>query len=370
MRNAALAALGACLVLTACTKTSDAPSSDSGAAPATGPDTTPEPKPSEPGAPKSGELAPAESRFGPVEVLGDAPACPPLPPTAQDSSPEALALAQHLRRLACEPQLHAMSTKDLHAELNPAVGVEFVVARGSVRVEAETWPSAGELAKALGVVEPIARVEWQAYHDSWYLGDATRQDSLGHFSPGRIILTLDLDAEEDEPPGSTRPLPADASLRGLAMVGMPESVVRYGEDPEGMKELVAALDWLVAHPETLALEPNEAATALHFDGERWRVARVSSHSGDAVRRGISIDPQRTRIPAPELAKALGLEGARALNVNREHDVWNLEHAGTTQIHRGGLVLEFDLDMPEDANGESVGLEGVEVGFISLLPTKE
>jgi len=81
-----------------------------------------------------------------------------------------------------------------------------------------------------------------------------------------------------------------------------------------------------------------------------------------------INPQRTVLPAAAFAAALGLAGARATNVNDEHNIWNLDVDGTTRIRWRGLELEVNIDV-DQGHGRSMALDGLAVSFMTIYPAK-
>lgn len=309
------------------------------------------------------------SALPPIEVLAEQGTCAPLPELPSDATEErrdAAEIAKALRALACQPKLHAATVSETREIVDLPDWITLELFEGGARLEPERKPSAKALAEALGLETPVARLEWQAYHDQWYLGSDPTTGTLRGYGPGLVTVMLSLDADEGDPPGKVVPLPDDTELRGVFMVDMPETAVKMGADPEGMKQLSAALLLLSKQPDMLALKPEVVAASLGMESERWRFARVTRMAGGTSTHGISIDPERTRVPADELAGALGFDGAKAVNVNAEHDVWNLQAGGTTEIPLGQLELSVSVS-PADRSGNEASLDGTSATFISLLP---
>ncbi len=303
----------------------------------------------------------------PIEVLASDGACPSLPkvPTdATDDRRDAAEIARVLHALACRPSLHAMTSEAARAAIGDVPDwISIDLFEGGARLDPERRPSAKQLAEALGVSSPVARLEWQAYHDQWYLGSSVKTGRLEGYGPGSVTVMLSLDADDGDPPGKVIDMPSDTELRGVFMVAMPESAVKMGPDPEGMKQLTAAIRLLARRPALLDLEP---AAKLGMDTERWRFAEVSRSSGNASTHGVSIDPQRTRVPADELARALGIANATAMNVNREHDVWKMRAGGSTEIALDDIELSVSV-APEQTSDRETSLDGVSATFIMMLP---
>lgn len=331
------------------------------------PDPAPDPDPQ-----AAPELYTPTTAVPPTTVTAPPGSCDPLPATPKDADAgrkHAAALAGVIRRLSCEPELYAKSALELSEtlELPEDITVSFS-GPTSVRVETPSWPRAKVLADALGIKEPAARLHWNAYHDQWYLASDPETGGLDLFEPGNVTIMVSHDADRDDPMGKIVSVTDDMDLGGVVFVSMPEGTVTMAVDPEGLKQMVAAMEVLAADPTMMAKQPEEVAKQLGLEGERFRVAGTSLHRGDTKINGISIQPMRTRIEADALAKALGLENARAVNTNREHDVWNVEVGGTTQLSWRGIRLEIDVDVA-DGGDRHTTLAGAEAGFISMMPAE-
>lgn len=340
--------------------------------PAPDPPTTaaPDPAPLPVAAPAKPELYTPGSAVPPISIAAPGRDCPPLPRLARDTGDEAKharKIAEVIRRLSCEPEQFAKSAEALNDAL--ALDGDLTVSFSgptTARIETKTWPTAKQLANALGIEKPGARLHWNAYHDQWYLASDLETGALDLFGPGEATIMISHEADRDDPMGKVVPLTDEMKLRGFVSVSMPESAATMAPDVEGLKQLAAAMRVLAADPSNLAKEPEEVAKILQLEGERFRLARTSLHSGDSKIDGISIQPMRTRIPADELANALGLKDAVARNANREHDVWKVKHGGSTDASWSGVVLEIRVDVAEKGNRETT-LKGAEVEFISLRP---
>lgn len=303
--------------------------------------------------------------LGPITVNPPAFDCPALPTSITGVSTD---LARVLRQLACEPALFALTADELSKKLALPAGVTVrFLDPAAVEVAIETMPPVLELAAALGIDKPVARLQWVAYHDQWWLGSNPETGDLDRYGPGVINIQVNHHAESDDPPGKVVPLTAEMEARsGLVVVGMPNSVIQLGPDTEALTQLATAMQLLAATPAMLAEEPEVVAEKLELVGERFEVARVSLHGGATKINGISIQPTRTQIPADKLAEALGLADARAASINREHDVWNIEVGSSTNILWNGIVLEIDVD-PVDKSDPTTTLAGATVEFITMLP---
>jgi hypothetical protein len=299
---------------------------------------------------------------------GECPALPQPPAEASESVKRAAVLAAAVRRLACEPALFAEPVAELRATLGLPAEIELTfVDPAGVTLRADPPPGARELATALGIDEPVARLRWNAYHDEWTMGSHPKTGALSGFSPGVITISVQgPDAVDGDPEGKVIPITDDMTLQATIGVGLADGLVAMQPDPEGVRQLATALRILAADPARLADEPAKVEASLRLGGERFRVARVSTHSGDGKIDGISIQPMRTAIPADELASALGLEDARAVNVNREHGVWEVEAGDTTQLAWEGVELQIQVD-PADDRAQTAPLEGGLVGFVSMKP---
>lgn len=325
------------------------------------PEPTPEPQPTpvEPFVPKTA--------LAPIEVNAPAFECPALPESISGPSIE---IARVLRRLACEPELFGLSADDLAAKLELPVGVAVSFTDpAAVMVEITNMPPVTELAAALGIDKPVARLQWVAYHDQWWLGSNPETGELDRYRPGVINIQVLHEAEESDPPGKVVPLTAEMkATSGHVMVGMPDGVVNLAPDPEAVTQLATAMQILAAKPAMLAEEPEAVAEQLKLAGERFRVARTSLHGDGTKIDGISFQPLRTVIPADALATALGLVDARAASINREHDVWKIEAGSTTAIPWKGLELAIDVE-PLEKRDKTTTLAGATVEFITILPMR-
>jgi len=329
---------------------------------------------SEPEPPRGGESDAIAEPFVPSEplpkmtVLKQGGSCPELPKLYDDSTDDrrdAYELARVLRELACEPELHTLATSEASTKLRVPEWMTIALYEGGARIESKRHPPAADMARSLGVEKPVARLEWQAYHDQWYLGSEA-SGNIDGYGPGSITVMLSGDADHSDPPGKKVPVTAETQLRGVYLVGMPDTAVKMEADPEGVKQVVTAVKLLGADAESLRKEPEAVAEMMKLGTERWRVSRTTSMGGDSTTSGISISPQRTHIPADEFAAQLDLKEAKAYCVNQEHDVWDIQAGGTTQIPIGDAVLSVNVE-PANKDGLHTTLEGSTVEFISLLP---
>jgi hypothetical protein len=226
----------------------------------------------------------------------------------------------------------------------------------------------GDLAVVLGIATPQVKLTWQAYHALTYLGTDPTSGDFDLYGPGTLHLTVGFEVDRygaDAGKEKVIAAPRDAVVGRAVRIGMSDATVKLVADADAVPLVISALEQLAASPEILALKPDEARPRIGLGDERYRVAETSIH-GATVTRGLSINPRRTVLPAADFAAALGLTGARATNVNREHDVWKLEAGGTTQLRWRGLELEVDVDV-EHSDGNSVALDGLEVSFITVFP---
>lgn len=373
-RRVAVFALSSCLGLAACKGSTqgdgeqgdganDDAADERHATPAPGP--TPGPAaPDEPYVP--------EHALPPYEVRAPKTLCTELPKAYDDALPErkeAETIARVLRELSCDPVLHTRPLEDVERALRLPDGLELTLYQGGARLDAERWPPALTLARALGLSEPVARLEWQAYHDQWYLGDAGQKGHVRQFPPGEVIVMTEGEAEDETPAGTLVPLTEETKLRGFVAVSMPASAVEMGEDLEGLEQLATAIALLTANDEQLEAAPEQVASSLKLTGERWRVDRVTSMRAGTTTHGISLDPQRTRISASALVDRLGLKGARARRVNAEHGVWEVEVDGETDFPMGVARLSLRLS-PLVTSGEFAPLDGAEVVFVTMMPSSD
>jgi hypothetical protein len=335
-------------------------STDSKVAQPAQPEPTPEPTPT----PIEQPFVPS-TPVAPITVTAPAFECPPLPDSITGSSAE---IARVLRRLSCEPELFGLSATELAAKLELPTGVTVHFSDpAAITVEIATMPPVTELAAALGIDKPVARLQWNAYHDQWWLGSNPDTGELDRYRPGVINIQVLNEAHESDPPGKVVPLTAEMpAVSGHVMVGMPDGVIALGPDAEAVTQLASAMRILANKPAMLAEAPEAVAEQLKLTGERFRVARTSLHGEGTKIDGISIQPMRTKIPADALATALGLVDARAASINREHDVWNIEVGSTTNVPWNGIVLEIDVD-PVEKGDKTTTLVGATVEFISMLP---
>jgi hypothetical protein len=225
-----------------------------------------------------------------------------------------------------------------------------------------------DVTAVFGITNPQVHVTWQAYHPITMLGTNPTTGLFDLWGPGRVNLGVahEVDRYGDDA-GEEKILPAagELAVSTSVIVGMPDSVVTTAPDPDAVPMVVAALELLAARPELLARPPAEVAAAVGLAGERFRVDDTSSHHADGtVERGVSIDPERTVLPAAALAEALALPDAKAVSVNREHDVWELQAGGTTRIAWKGLALDIGLSSPKDGDSPRP-LGTLEVGFIRV-----
>jgi hypothetical protein len=302
-----------------------------------------------------------------IRVTAPTGECPDLPPPGKDVSEGAARLATILRAFACDPSLYAQPLTAVREKLGLPDGITVTFnAPGGVSVETTESVPVAELAAALGIEKPVARLQWNAYHDSWWLGSNPDTGELDRFGPGVISIGVDLEADEHDPPGKVVPMPAEPGAAKWFGIALPDTQVMMEPDPEGLQQLVAAMRVLADDPARLAKEPTDVERELSLAGERFRVARTSLHSGETKIDGISLQPMRTKIPADEFATALGLEGARAENVNREHDLWNMEVGGTTEFRWEGVTVSVDVE-PVDKDDQTTTLVGATVEFVSIRP---
>jgi hypothetical protein len=324
------------------------------------PEPTTEPQPTTPVEP----FVPS-TPVGPMTINAPAFECPPLPDSITGSTAE---IARVLRQLACEPELFTLTAADLATKLALPTGVSVHFSDpGAVAVEIENMPPVLEVAAALGIDKPVARLQWNAYHDSWWLGSNPDTGELDRYRPGVINIQVFHEAESSDPPGKVVPLTAEMKIiNGYVMVGMPDGVIVPGPDAEALTQLATAMRILAATPSMLAEAPEAVAERLKLTGERFLVERTSLHAAGAKIDGISIQPARTVIPADGLAEALGLVDARAASINREHDVWEIEVGSTTNIPWNGIVLEIDVN-PVEKGDKTTTLAGATVEFISMMP---
>ncbi|MCX4247685.1 hypothetical protein [Paraliomyxa miuraensis] len=299
--------------------------------------------------------------------------CPELPALAADASEARKALHPHavaVRRLACEPMLYGKTTEELRTELGLAPEAKVEISGiGSARLELPVELTVGDVAAVFGIATPSVHLTWQAYHARTSLGTNATTGAFDLWGPGRVWLSVRYEVDRyGDDSGKEKVLPAapELSVASSISIGMPSAVVSIAPDPDAIPLIVTALDTLAAKPELLEGKPEEVAGQIGLAGERFRMAETSTHSGDTVTRGLSIDPRRTTVPAAALAAALGLPDPRAVNVNREHDVWQIEAGGTTEIPWKTLELEFDLSTPEDSAGTQP-LGTLEVGFLAVMP---
>jgi len=277
--------------------------------------------------------------------------------------------ATALRRLACEPALYAMTNAALAAELG--LPAEADVGFDGPRTTHVTLPegvNVGDVAVALGIAAPQVKVTWQAYHAITRLGTDPTSGDFDMHGPG--VVRIDVAFEVDrygKDAGVVRVIaaPRDAEVGRTVRVEMSAAAVKVVGDDDAVKLLVSALEQLAASPELLKLQPGEAKPRIGLGDDRYRVSETSIH-GTTVVRGLGINPQRTVLPAADLAAALGLADAHATNVNREHDVWKLEAGGTTRIRWRGLELDVDVEV-DRAEDKDVPLDGLEVSFMTVYP---
>jgi hypothetical protein len=359
--------------LCACTgnKPDDGADANKGASAATSQPAKPEP--ADPGKPEPTDPEPTpvepftpSTPVGPITINAPAFDCPALPTSITGVSAE---IARVLRQLACEPALFALTSDELGKKLALPTGVTVHFSGpGAVAVEITDMPPVTELAAALGIDEPVARLQWVAYHDQWWLGSNPKTGELDRYGPGVINIQVLHDADESDPPGKVVPLTAEMpAVSGYITVGMPNGVVQPGPDPEALTQLATAMRILAAKPAMLAEAPETVVDQLGLAGERFEIARTSLHGAGPTIHGISIQPMRTVIPADKLAEALGLVDARVVSVNREHDVWNIE-AGSSKgsIPWNAVVLDIDVN-PASKDDKATTLVGATVEFISILP---
>jgi hypothetical protein len=336
-----------------------ATSTSAAAAQPTGEPTPSEPTPIEPYIPTTA--------LAPIALGAHSFECPALPSAATGPSAE---IARVLRRLACEPELFTLGVDDLPStlELPAGTSVHFSSASAIV-VEIADMPPTLELAAALGIDKPVARLQWNAYHDQWWLGSNPDTGALDRYGPGVINIRVEHEAVESDPPGKLVPITEEMVASGYVMVAMPEGMITLAPDPDGLIQLTTAMRILAATPAMLAEDPQAVAKRLGMVSERFRVDRTSLYGSGEKVDGISIDPARTVIPADELAKALGLVDARAVNVNREHDVWKIEAGSSTQLQWNGLVVDIDIEVVDDSE-KTTSLAGATVEFITMLPASQ
>jgi hypothetical protein len=308
-----------------------------------------------------------------IIVTNPGHACPELPAAAAAESESRKLLRPYavaLRRLACEPELFGKTTLELRNELDlPAeADLEFSGLRG-VRLQLPEGLSVGDVAAVFGIETPQIHLTWQAYHAQTSLGTSATTGTFDLWGPGRLWLGVAHEVDrygDDAGKEKILPAPSEAHVDATAMVGMPTAVVAMPPDADAIPLVVAAMEQLAARPELLAKDPAEVAKAIGLEGERFRLSETSLHTEGKVTRGISIASQRTTLPAAALVETLGLRDAKALNVNREHDVWNIEAGGTTEIPWKGLELSFDLSSPE-GDMETQPLGDLEITFMTIRP---
>lgn len=309
-----------------------------------------------------------------LEVSAAPTSCPALPTLGADASEAQQRLASYavaLRRLACEPALYAKTGAALAAELGlPAAAEVGFDGPRTTRLTLPEGVTVGDLAPVLGIAEPQVKLTWQAYHAGTALGSNKTSGALDMYSPGTVHVAVDFEVDtygEDAGKEKVFPAPRDAKVGRRVQVQMSEAAVKFVADEDAVALVVSALALLDADPGLLALKPDEARPRIGLADERYRVAETAIH-GEKIVRGLSINPQRTVLPAAAFAAALGLADARATCVNREHNVWNLEVGGTTQIRWRGLELDVDVDV-DRSDSRSVPLDGLVVSFMTIYPAR-
>jgi hypothetical protein len=307
--------------------------------------------------------------LAPITVNAPAFECPALPKSIAGPSIE---IARVLRRLACEPELFALSTSELTTKLDLPPGVTFhftAPAAVIVEVEHEKIPPLAELAAALGIDKPVVHLEWEGGPSHGYsrLGSNPDTGELDRYRPGVIVIPIDHFIQESQPPVEVTPLMADMRVWfGQFAVEMPDGVITLGPDPEGVTQLATAMRILAAKPAMLAEKPESVAQQLKLTGERFSIGDADGPS-HGVDPGVSFQPTRTVIPADALASALGLVDARAASINRHHDVWRMAVGENTHhIEWNGVMLEVEVE-PVDKRDDDTTLVGATVEYITMRP---
>lgn len=300
--------------------------------------------------------------------------CPAVPTLGAEATAAQRRLSPYaaaVRRLACEPALYTLSSAALLAELGlPAeadVGFDHPRATRVILPEDTT---VGDVAVAFGIVAPQVQMTWQAYHAIAHLGTNPTTGDFDLYGPGTVRFVVAMEVDNDGNDAGKEKVvaaPRDAVVRRRVHVGMSAAAVKIVADEDAVPLVVSALEQLDAHPEILSLKPGEARPRMGLGDERYRVAETSIH-GETIVRGLSINPQRTVLPAAAFAAALGLADARVTNVNDEHNIWNLEVGGTTRIRWRGLELEVNIDV-DQGHGRSMALDGLAVSFMTIYPAK-
>ncbi|MEZ4453318.1 MAG: hypothetical protein R3B09_27895 [Nannocystaceae bacterium] len=359
----AAALLGGCTTNPdAAPKTRDAPA----------PEATPEPDPEAPARPDAAIPYAPKSELPPIEVSAAPSTCPALPTLGAKATEAQRALVPYaaaIRRLACEPALYGETTAGLAAALGlPAEAEVGFTGPLLAHLRLPVGVTVDDVAAVFGIAAPKVHVSWRAYHALTHLGSNPSTGAFDLYAPGRVNLGVAYEVDRyGDDAGVLRVVdaPRGAAIDRDVRVGMDDGAVKVLPDADAVPLVVSALAQLDARPELLSKAPDEAKPAIGLAGERYRVAETSIH-GATVVRGLSLNPQRTVLPADEFAAALGLKGARATCVNREHDVWKLEAGGTTKIRWRGLELNVDVDVVRGADPK-VPLDGLHIDFITVFP---
>ncbi len=308
--------------------------------------------------------APLLPNTRPVEVLGKAADCPPLP--SRGLRPQQLAaqkLIAPLRALSCKPGLmgkplaEIVSATSAPAELELRVGTHYAgVEPGSVLVT--------DLAAAAGIEAPKLRLN-QGMSPSWtVVADGEDAPPL-LWGVARLVIRARAARYQDGEDGMTKPIEADAKANAVQIV-FDDDVLRYGPDPLAAKAVASALLALAEDLELLERGANAVREGLPVLAERYSVSAYSVGAGADKRVGVDIHPQRTELRAVDLTEALGFPAnvVKPTNIGSRHSNGNrLEAGGEISIPWRGLVLEITLGR----DGDGIGLLPWTVRRINVLP---
>ncbi|MGE0325240.1 MAG: hypothetical protein AB7S68_23145 [Polyangiaceae bacterium] len=246
---------------------------------------------------------------------GEAKPCPALP----DGSGLAHELARVTRELACTPELFYKTPSEVEAALKLPEGVTFRFSGPRfVELRFEKGFAAAELAKAMGVKEPVittaSRGAWATR--SWYLGSNQTSGEMDIWSPGKALVGVGHHGELEDTIGTVKKL-GDEPLTGYIIVSMPEAVVGVKDDEVAWKMLQHAVTKLAGKRKLLEQEPEVIAKELGIDDPRFRVTRVSVGTGPSAVKGIDIWMARTQIAAAPVITTFGFKGK--IEHERAHD---------------------------------------------------
>lgn len=207
------------------------------------------------------------------------------------------------RQLACEPELFYLPIGEIRKKLG--VGNDYPLVFGgpaSIRIEFSEKYEASEVAEAIGVQAPVARMStwgpWRSF--TWWLGSNSKTGELDVWGPGDVRMNVDVDHTGVAKGVEVTPVKTEVVERWV-IVKMPDAAVPVKDDATAVELLVRAVEAVAKDRGLLEGDVEQVAARLGLASERFRVKRASEGS-----KSIDIAIARSRVGAAPLLEKLQL----------------------------------------------------------------